>query len=754
MGHQRIWRLAPHPDQDWLREEHQTIEECYRWIDSGLCTARGAESLEDLLERVEKDGVLSIRDFVLLRRTLAVYQTLRQVEDSHQYEIIMMHLERSILPVTLIQAINHAISEDGEVRDQASPQLGEIRRHIRRVEREIDTIFEGILHSREWASYIQEGIITLRFGRRVIPIKNEFRHSVPGIVHDESGSGQTVFVEPLKVVERQNRLTTLRQDEMREIERILGVLTGQVAVVSSTLEEIHHQLAWFDTHLAVTRYGLAHQSVIPEIGGQRLTLTNARHPLIGHPVPISLELSSDRPAIVITGPNTGGKTVALKTAGLMVMMALSGLMIPADPGTTIPLYRQVWADIGDEQSLEQSLSTFSGHLVRLSPMMEGADQDTLCLIDEIGAGTDPEEGSALAEAMIQHLVEKKASAIISTHYSRLKLLGLHDPRIQNALVEFDRETLAPTYHLVLGSPGSSHAFYIARRLGFPSYLVDRAETIMDHEAITLADAIQAMNELQQQLRLDQQEMLRKRGELEQMARELARREQDLQERLEKDRSKAEKVWRRELDELTEAFNQTVELVRSQEGAERGRALEKLREQYRGLARVPRGMARQSVVSGSSPEKAGDRVRVAGFPDIGTIVELKGQSATVEIGSLRMKLQLSELERVSDLPANRVETGRERGYHAIGRQKSENLGLEVDLRGMREQEALLVVDKYLDDAVLAGAPFVRIIHGKGTGALRRAVTLQLKGDSRVLKYRLGDPGEGGDGVTVAFFEEMD
>lgn len=754
MGRLACLGLSPRPERGWLEDEQAAVREFLVWAEVGLPGASGASPLDELVERVEKGGVLSTQEFVQVRRTLEVYRVLGDVSDPERFPLVTGRMRGQILPLSLMQAIDQAIDADGQVRDSASPVLSDIRRRMKQLAREIDDVFERVLRSGEWSKYLQDGLVTVRFGRRVVPVRNEFRHAVAGIVHDQSGSGQTVFVEPMAVVERQNRLTTLRQDEAREIERILAALTTQVAGVKESVMAIHRHLAWFDIHVAVARYGSASDGVVPDIGGSRLILADARHPLLDNPVPISLELSLDRPAIIITGPNTGGKTVALKTTGLITLMALAGLMVPAGPGTRIPLYRAVWADIGDEQSLEQSLSTFSSHLVRLAPMMTEADANTLCLIDEIGAGTDPEEGAALAEVMVRHLVERRAPLVASTHYSRLKLLGLNDPRIQNALVEFNRETLSPTYHLVLGSPGSSHAFYIARRLGFPAALVDQAEGLLDHDAVKLSDAILEINQLQQKLRLDEETMRDQKAQLEIVERRLQDKERQLNERLERDREKAEKVWHRELDEMREKFNQALDAVKNQEGRERARAVEALREQYKGLAKVPKHLQR-TPVAGTPPEDVGDRVRVHGFQDIGTVIELEGRTATVQIGALRMKLAYDELERVQESHRTLPAPERSRGRHRdLSREKSQNMGLEIDLRGMTQEEALEAVDKYLDDAVLAGAPFVRIIHGKGTGVLRRAVTQHLKTDPRVVRYRLGGAGEGGDGVTVAALEDTD
>ncbi len=752
MGRDSLAKTEPNPNTAWLHEEQMAVAELLVWVHSGLSGAQGASPLWEMLERTAKGGVLTAPDFVALRRTLEVYRRLGEIADPGRFPRTSAVLRAFVLPRSLIDAIDRTLDADGLVRDSASPALSDIRRRMRGIEREIDDVFERIVKSGEWAKYLQDGLVTVRFGRRVVPVKNEFRHNVPGIIHDQSGSGQTVFVEPLAVVERQNRLTTLKQDEAREIERIFATLTAEAAKTSDSLHGINRQLTWFDNHLARARYGVALNGTMPQMGGDRLSLVGAYHPLLDNPVPISLELSQSRPAVIVTGPNTGGKTVALKTCGLVVLMALSGLMVPTDEGTTIPVFRQVLADIGDEQSLEQNLSTFSSHLIRLAPMMTDASSETLCLIDEIGAGTDPDEGAALAEAMVRHLVERRASLIASTHYSRLKLMALKDPRIQNALVEFDRETLSPTYRLIMGSPGSSHAFYIARHMGFPAYLVDQAEALMDGESMSLSRAIEEVNRLQAELHRERDELKGRQAELLSQARDLAQREDRLRQHLQHDREKALKDWRRELEAMRDQFNQVLEAVRREEGKERARAIEALREQYKRLPDAPKGLA-PTKVADTRPEKIGDRVRVSGFPDVGTVTEIEGRTATVELGALRMKLSLSELERVDELAAPKPNR-RTSARPVLAEEKRRSLGLEVDLRGMTQDQALEVLDKYLDDAVLAGAPFVRIIHGKGTGALRRAVSQQLKRDSRITRFRLGETGEGGDGVTVAAFGDID
>lgn len=752
MGREDCLTIQPDPDARALEKAHATLRECLDWLESGLDTALGAVPLLGLVERAGRDGILTASEFLALGRTVEVFRVLGHQADPGRYPLISARLRPEAWPRTLAGAIDRTFDGDGLVRDQASPLLSDLRRQIRHGEREIDQIFERIVKSGEWSKYLQEGLVTVRYGRRVVPVKHEFRNSVAGIIHDQSSSGQTVFVEPLAVVERQNHLTSLRQDEAREIERILTELTHLVKSVAGTLEAIHRHLQWFDGYLARSRYGLSLKGSLPLLGGTSLNLKRARHPLLLDPVPLSLTLSATSLALIITGPNTGGKTVALKTTGVVVCMALSGLMVPADEGSTIPLYHRIMADIGDEQSLEQNLSTFSSHLARLVPMMASAGPKTLCLIDEIGAGTDPDEGSALAEVMVNYLVDQEAHLIASTHYSRLKLMALNDPRIQNALMEFNRETLSPTYRLEMGSPGSSYAFNIARRLGLPDAMVDRAQSIMDPAVMSLTAAIETINHFKQKLDHREEQIGAQEADLKKRLKELEDREAKLAAREERERARGVKAWQGELERMREKFEAALARVRTEEGRERARAVEQLRAEYRGLANLPEHLAPRST-KGTAPESVGDHVRVLGFEDVGTVTEIIGRTATVDMGAIRMKLALDELERIDEVTPKASPSPKPRRTGGdLGQEKSRTIGVEVDLRGMTQDEALEVLDKYLDDAVLASTPFVRIIHGKGTGVLRRAVSQALRADPRVFRYRLGDAAEGGDGVTVAHLEE--
>ncbi|MDA8195190.1 MAG: endonuclease MutS2 [Thermaerobacter sp.] len=752
MGREAVQALAPLKSLDDLHAWQLALREAWSLAAQGRLTLQGAWPLAPLANRAAKGGTLAAVELARVLSTVSVAQRAREVVLDGDGPILAEDWRPVAIPLALRSRLERTVTPEGDVLDRASPRLEQIRRAIHQLEEEIDREFERLFRSSRWAPFLQEAVVTVRFGRRVVPVKREFRHSVPGIAHDQSASGQTVFVEPLPVVERQNRLAGRMTEEREEIDRILREVSREIGESAESLRTMHTVLCALDVRLAIVRYGMALGAVFPEVGGRELILRDARHPLLAHPVPISLELTESRRVLVITGPNTGGKTVALKTVGLMTALAWTGFPIACGEGTRIPLVRHTLADIGDEQNLEQNLSTFSSHMARLIPMMSAADDGTLCLVDEIGAGTDPEEGAALAEAMLERLADRRAYAVVSTHYGRLKLVAFHDARIENAQVEFDRESLRPTYHLMMGQPGSSHALYISRRLGLEEALLARAETFLNAESVKLADAILEVNRVQRQLREAETLVAKERSDLavlrEQLEDERVRfaREQD------RERQRLRVNWQRQMEEIRREVEAALKEVRAEEGEARARAMETFRQRYRQMQDLPPALAdARHSPAGARPEKAGDFVRVAGFSELGMVTDVNGETATVEIGSLRLKLAVSDLERVEP-PKPAAARRPARGTGPLPVQKAESIRMQCDLRGMTTAEALATLDKYLDDAVLAGLPLARIIHGKGTGVLRRAVGEALRGDPRVFAFRLGQMGEGGDGVTVVQLDE--
>ncbi len=746
MGKKRIRSTGYFRDEQKLRERHALLREVLRLLrssDNHPISLQNATEIARDVGRAAKGGTLSAQQLLDIGLTLKTAHAAKGWVLAEDYPVLYRLVEKMPGLPSVSQAIFGIIDEDGAIRDSASPALKQIRHDIQHAEMEINRILEGILHSSHWAEYIQDAIVTIRAGRRVIPVKSTFRHQVSGIVHDRSASGQTVFVEPMPVVQKQNQVTELRRQEEEEIHRLLAQLSSLAGGYYHECVIVEESLGEMDELLAIARYGIATASVLPQVGGGDLNLIDARHPLIENPVPLHLSLLKTQPILIITGPNTGGKTVALKTTGLVVSLALSGMMVPCQEGTSIPFFDRIWVDIGDEQSIEQNLSTFSSHMARLIPMMEFADEHTLCLIDEIGAGTDPDEGSALAESMIHHLRQRGVYAVVTTHYSRLKLLGFRLPDVENAQVAFDRETLTPSYHLIMGQPGSSHALYIANRLGMLPEIVQRARTLMDEEGTTLADVIDQANHLQMELREAKKEVSEQHQSLQQKMQDLEEERKTWVERNEKERLRMRQQWENELKRLHDEMVDAIERARKSQGRDQGRAIESLREIWRKRGILPKTLEAEKS---SAPQDIGqgDYVHVRNFEGVAQVLEVNGQIALVEVGTLRVKLPINDLQRTSGPTSQSAAQGGSRTALAV---KAQNIRIECDVRGMTVDEMIEIVDKYLDDAVLAGVFQVRIIHGKGTGVLRRAVTEMLKTDSRVTQYRLGERGEGGEGVTV-------
>ncbi len=747
MGQDAVRQLSWIGNGDLLIYEQTLIREMLEWTARHSVSLVGAGPIGPLALRAAKGQRLLPEELVRLATTLKKSQ---EVTINLPVEICSAWAERIsrwTIPGLLITMIDNTFTPDGEVKDDASPVLRDLRRKRRATLSEIDTALQGLLRSDKWAPYLQDAVVTMRFGRRVVPIKLAFRNAVSGIVHDQSASGQTVFVEPLSIVERQNLVVTLEREEQDEIDRILNVLSHEVGKEVADLTWLHDELTRFDRTLAVSRYGVATTSIIPDVKDvPLLRLIKVRHPLLANPVPFTLELGSARRILIVSGPNTGGKTVTLKTVGLLVAMAMAGMMIPGAEGTTIPFTTRLFVDIGDEQSLEQSLSTFSSHVRRLLPMLEQADSRTLCLIDELGAGTDPEEGAALAEAILERLSIQGAFVVSTTHYSRLRLLGLEKPEIINAHVAFDLGTLEPTYHLIVGHPGSSQALNIAQRLGLEKSLADRARTLMRVEGVALNDAIETVNRLDGELRSAREDLERERVQWDEDRRRWQQEMERFEQQQQRDRAGIREKWQRELQILKTEMDRLMEEVRRQEGVERARAIENLRQHWRQEGDLPKALKTRRGAIAPKINGVGDWVRIQGFPDLGQVVQVEGSMALIEVGSLRIRLPLEELEAAGVKPVEKPRKVR------LNAESHRDGSIEIDVRGKTAEDAWDVVDRFIDSAVLTGWPQVRVIHGKGTGVLRRVIGERLRRDPRAVSYRLGQSGEGGDGVTVVWLEE--
>ncbi|MGC8488654.1 MAG: endonuclease MutS2 [Clostridia bacterium] len=737
----RLAALMPDPRHAVLEERHAAYREAQQHEAVTSLSLAGALYLTPLLDHAVKGLRLDPPDLLAVMRTIragaAMVSVLRGVDAPE----LRARFGQSAVPLTLARQVELAVDDDESIRDTASAELKAIRDARRTVEREIDAVFARILGSTSLLPLLQDALVTIRNGRRVVPVKHAHRNEFPGVAHDASGSGQTVFMEPMAVVERQNRLVELARDEADEIERILVRLTSLVAEQHDVLEVLSEHLVGLDTVLAGVRFGAHVGGVLPDLGGDVLDLLEARHPLLDHPVPVSLRVGGESPVLVVTGPNTGGKTVALKCAGLMTALALSGLPVPAD-SARVPLFQELLADIGDEQSLQQSLSTFSGHLRQLLPMVAEAGPGVLLLVDEIGAGTDPEEGAALAVGLVEHFLARGATVIVTTHFARLKLMAYETPGLAVARVEFDRERLTPTYRLVMGQAGASEALYIAERLGLPPALLERARELVGSESHDVQKILLQVHELERALREQVEESARERAwAAAERARDAEARAAEA-ERRQKDWEITRRRWRDELTEIRMRARQAIAAVREAEREERRGAVRELQAALDEIDRLeeppaPVGQVRETT--GPVPV-VGNYVRGGLLNEAGLLVAIEGETGVVEAGALRLRIPVRDLYQV-DAPRqapSRVRTTV---------QAASPVTLECDLRGMTAADAVDEVDRYLDQALRSGAPFVRIIHGKGTGALRRAVHELLRGHPAVQAWRLGEVGEGGDGATV-------
>ena len=764
-GRDLVLQLEPSADITEVRRRQQETTEARMLLSMqpGV-TLGGTHDVRPLLRQAEIGASLDPQSLLDIQTTLVSGKTLRRTILSQAGQIpALAELAQGIEECPrLVAEIARCINDRGEVVDSASPALGRIRRELAVARDRLLDRLGKLITSPDHAGYLQEVLFTQRGGRYVIPVKAEFKGRIPGIVHDQSASGATLFVEPLAVVELGNQWRQLQLDEQREVERILRELTALVASHQDEIGSTVEALAALDVALAKAHYAFEIRAVEPALlNGQStqapgaaktppaahfplsLNLVRARHPLLPAEtvVAVDVRLGGDYNIIVVTGPNTGGKTVALKTVGLLAAMAQTGLHIPAADGSALRVFSGLYADIGDEQSIEQSLSTFSSHMTKIVAILADADEQSLVLLDELGAGTDPTEGSALARAILMDLLRRRIPAMVTTHYTELKLFAQATSGVENASVEFDVRTLSPTYKLAIGLPGRSNAFVIARRLGLPEILVAQAKewiTAGDEEADRLLDGIRrsrqdmsrATGAAQRALasaREAEKEARRRLRETEQHSREmLAEAQRQLQvarEELERVRSAVERheVTRQWLDEATRRLQRL--------DGERKSASKRLSTPTERLPPL-------------EPLAVGDAVWVSSLNQMGQVLELNEAEAEVQVGLFHAKVPLSDLEkRVQSVAA------------AADREVSISLsrrplpGVELHLRGQRVEEVLPQLNKYLDDAYLAGLPYARIVHGKGTGALRRAVRESLAEHPLVASYRPGEANEGGDGVTV-------
>ncbi|MEX2373551.1 MAG: endonuclease MutS2 [Dehalococcoidia bacterium] len=655
--------------------------------------------------------------------------------------------------------IETSIDERGEVRDSASPMLAQIRRELTEAHSRLQQRLQSMLSNSGIANALQEPIIVMRDGRYVLPVKADFRGAVRGVVHDTSSSGQTIYVEPLAVVDLANQWRELQVQERHEVERILREISGAVGEASPDLHDAVQRLGEIDLAQAKARLAAALDARDLATGGPRvpwladapaeLRLVEARHPLLtGTVVPTSLNVGGDFHALLLTGPNTGGKTVALKTAGLLCLMALAGLPVPARTGSQVPVYEAVFADIGDEQSIEQSLSTFSGHITTIIDIIERADSGSLVLLDELGAGTDPTEGAALAIAIVDRLIEAGVALIATTHHSELKVYAHQTEGVRNASVEFDLESLRPTYRLTIGLPGQSNALNIASNLGMPADVIERARGSLSREERDLEGLL---GDLRAQLSAAEERAERAAtaaAESEAIRNDLERRRSELVADEARLRQEARQKIRRELHEVERALDKSRREVESARIEQARVDITRARAHVEELPPDPEPEPQGPPIR---PDEivAGARVWLRGMDTPGEAMGAPDDHGEVEVqlGSLRTRVRLEQVSRAEPPSGRRSSVGRIAVVQAV------DVGQEVDVRGHTIDEAIPAVDEFLDHAARSSRGRVRVIHGKGTGTLRRAVRELMEGHPLVTKYETAPPPEGGEGVTIAYLADV-
>ncbi len=770
-------QLTPAVDIEEARRRQAVTREAVSMLTTRPdLTIGGARDVREVVDLANHGGVLTPTDLLDIKSTLVAARTLvrlfERAGDSfpNLYEIA----NQMPPPSGLIDAISRSISERGEIMDSASDKLAAIRHDLRISHDRLLTKMQRMVGDPRNAPYLQEAIITQRDGRYVLPLRAEFKGRIKSIVHDQSSSGATLFVEPIAVVELNNQFRELQLAERDEERRILAELSQQVARQIEDILQTVETIAELDLAFACAKYADETRATEPALveipqpaadtknlhpagatnphPGTIIRLYQARHPLLDPQtvVPIDLELDPQTYALVITGPNTGGKTVTLKTAGLLALMAQSGLHIPAHSGSQLSVFRNIYADIGDEQSIEQSLSTFSGHITNIIHILEKADRRSLVILDELGAGTDPQEGAALARSLLNHLLSQSVTTLVTTHHPELKAYAHATPGVVNASVEFDLETLRPSYHLTIGLPGRSNALAIAQRLGMPEAIVSAARAELDPadlRAEDLLDEIHRQRDLARQARAFTEQA---RREAESMRNELAERleqiEDERRELLEKARQQAEQEVREVQDELREVRRS---LARARQPVE---SLQSVEEQVQALEEtVEEPVQRRVPKLGEKPlrraVRLGDKVRLRSLNMQGVLTSLSEDEAEVQVGVLRVRARRSDLILAgeADTAAAPAPVGESRPATPANFPASP--GLELDLRGQRADEAQDALERYLDSAYLAGLPWVRIIHGRGTGKLRDMVRQALQGHPQVRSFESGGDKEGGEGVTV-------
>ena len=735
---------------------------------SDLCTRKGNPVFGDVndvsasLERADRGGCLQPKELLRIAGILRCARTIKGYVAEDEKVTVLDALFRALSPNKYLEdRIFGAILSEEEIADNASPALSDIRRHMRIQSAKIRDSLQKVISSPAYSKFLREPIITIRQGRYVVPVKSECKNDVPGLVHDVSATGSTYFVEPMSAVNANNALRELELKEKKEIERILAELSGEAASYREAIDLNYRMLVQLDVIFAKAKLAYRMRAWAPIMNDKgKVELRNARHPLIDPKtvVPISLRLGTDFDSMIITGPNTGGKTVTLKTVGLLTLMAECGLHVPAGDGSVLSTFDAILADIGDEQSIAQSLSTFSSHMRTIVDVVAQCDDRTLVLFDELGAGTDPAEGAALATAIIEFCRKMGSRVVATTHYAELKLYAMRTKGVINASCEFDVETLRPTYKLLIGIPGKSNAFAISRKLGLSEEILKEADDLVDKSDKDFEDVLSQLEQQRQQMEFARREAERLRQE----TAKIKQQSEEYQQQLQKEKDKAMESARREaqgiIEEARAAANIASEELKAlrkqltesadttginQRQAELRRSLNEAEDKLRAAQpKKERPQPSRGILVGDTVEllKLGTKANVIAINKDGTY--------QLQAGILKMAAKADEIYLLEN--ENPYKVKGEHPKHSGREMKLTAMPSEVDLRGMDAVEAICVLQRYLDEAMRSNVSQVRIIHGKGTGTLRAAVQQELKKNKFIKKFRLGQYGEGEDGVTIAEF----
>ena len=721
--------------------------------------------VKNYVTMAQKGGTLAISELLKVLYNMKISRDVKKYigDDVPDLPIIADLIEVIEIFKNLEEDLDKSIENEEEISDNASAELRRIRRSIGRQNDSIKARIHNIITRSDNRSVLQDAIVTVRDGRYVIPVKQEHKSKVPGIIHDQSGSGATVFIEPQIIVNMNNELRELELSEQAEIAKIIKELSQRVGEVGRSLINNQDILAQLDVIMAKGKLAQKQNAERPQLSKNRvLDLKSARHPLIDEKkvVPIDIKIGNGYDALIVTGPNTGGKTVTLKTAGLLSMMAQTGLHIPATSQSKIPVYREIFADIGDEQSIEQSLSTFSSHMKNIVEIVEKAGENTLVLLDELGAGTDPAEGAALAISILENLRVKGATILATTHYTELKKYALKEDGVENASMEFDVATLSPTYVLEIGVPGKSNAFEISSKLGLSSEIIEKSRSFLDKGDIAFEEVISAIENDKKQAEMERDEAIALNVEIHRQKRQMEEKLEKAKKQEEKmlsgAREEARKILREAKEVAKKAQDEIKDLAKVESLGERNRRLENAKRKIKDAA----GRYRETFIIEENQNpisiddvEIGDRVKVLKLGQNGEIVGLpdgKGE-IPVQVGMMKIKCKAKDLKIIAD-GRKKIKPKTKANYGSLYKCKTQGISRSVNVRGENLHDALNIAEKYIDDAFMAKLKEITIIHGRGEGVLKKGIHDMLKGNKQVDSYRYGEYNEGGHGVTIVTLKQ--